>query len=124
MTAIQKILLSLPLRLPPGSEQQRIVDTLDELLPGLDDAAEELTAAARTLTTYRRSLLKSAVEGALTAEWRRHNPPHESGAELLARILRERRARWGATGQSKYIAPAALRALVAPTIVRTDSTHS
>jgi len=35
-----------------------------------------------------------AVEGALTADWRARNPPKETGAELLAHILRERRARW------------------------------
>jgi type I restriction enzyme S subunit len=47
-------------------------------------------------------LLKAAVEGALTAEWRAQNPPQETGTELLARILRERRARWEASQLARF----------------------
>jgi type I restriction enzyme S subunit len=46
--------------------------------------------------------LKAAVEGALTAEWRKHNPPQETGAQLLERILKERRARWEAKQLAKF----------------------
>jgi len=62
----------------------------------------ELQAAQKKLTQYRQSLLKASVEGALTAEWRAQNPPQETGAELLARILRERRARWVARQLEKF----------------------
>ncbi len=43
---------------------------------------------------YRQSLLKAAVEGTLTAEWRARHIPTETGAQLLQRILVERRSRW------------------------------
>ena len=78
----------------PIAEQRRVIQRIDELLSDLDAGVLELVTAKRKLSQYRQSLLKAAVEGALTAEWRERNPPQETGAELLARILRERRARW------------------------------
>lgn len=88
--------------LPPFAEQSRLADRLDELLTELDDGVAELAAAQAKLTQYRQSLLKAAVEGDLTAEWRAENPPQETGAELLARILRERRARWEARQLERF----------------------
>lgn len=81
-------------RLCPLREQTRIVAKLEELLSGLDAGVAELKAAQKKLAQYRQSLLKAAVEGALTEEWRQHNTPAETGAQLLERILTERRARW------------------------------
>ncbi len=90
------------LPMPPRGEQVRIADQLDEVLSDLDSAATELRHAQKKLTQCRQSLLKAAVEGALTADWRAQNPPKETGAELLARILRERRARWEAQQLEKF----------------------
>ncbi|MBL8351389.1 MAG: restriction endonuclease subunit S [Burkholderiaceae bacterium] len=92
----------LPIPLAPASEQERIVAALEPLLDGLDAGSAELIAGVRRLAQYRQSLLKSAVEGELTAEWRAQNPPHETGAELLARILRERRTRWEALQLQRF----------------------
>jgi type I restriction enzyme S subunit len=88
--------------LPPLTEQTRIAEKLEELLTGLDAGAAELKAAQKKLTQYRQSLLKAAVEGALTAEWRANNKPAETGAQLLERILEERRARWEAKQLAKF----------------------
>lgn len=99
----QKILLSLPIILPPVAEQQRIVDALDEIDPELSDAASELVAAKRKLSLYRQSLLKSAVEGTLTAEWR-DSLSLETGAELLQRVERRRLKMWRRTGLKQYAA--------------------
>ena len=88
--------------LPPQAEQARIVAKLEELLSELDAGVAELKAAQAKLKQYRQSLLKAAVEGALTAEWRARNPPQETGTELLARILRERRARWEVRQLAKF----------------------
>jgi type I restriction enzyme, S subunit len=82
------------LPLPPSAENGRIVAKLEEVLSDLDAGVAELKAARKKLTQYRQSLLKAAVEGALTAEWRMHNKPKETGAQLLERILQERRVRW------------------------------
>lgn len=92
--------------LPPVAEQTRIVEKLEELLSDLDAGVAELKAAQKKLGQYRQSLLKAAVEGALTADWReaqrKHNTPRETGAQLLQRILTERRARWEAKQLAKF----------------------
>lgn len=80
--------------LPSSLLQTRIVEKLEELFSDLDAGVAELKAAQKKLAQYRQSLLKAAVEGALTAEWRTKNKPKETGAQLLERILKERRARW------------------------------
>jgi type I restriction enzyme S subunit len=88
--------------LPPRAEQTRIVAKLEELLSDLDAGVAELKAAQKKLAQYRQSLLKAAVEGALTAEWRATHQPTETGAQLLDRILQERRARWEAKQLAKF----------------------
>lgn len=95
-------LRSLPVLLPPSAEQNRIVEKLEELLSDLDAGVAELKAAQQKLAQYRQSLLKAAVEGDLTADWRRQHIPTETGAELLSRILQERRARWEAKQLEKF----------------------
>lgn len=90
----QGLLLDMRLLLPPKSEQTRIVAKLEELLSDLEAGVAELKAAQAKLARYRQSLLKAAVDGALTADWRERHTPVETGAQLLARILTERRARW------------------------------
>jgi len=91
-----------PFLLPPRAEQTRIVAKLEELLSDLDAGVAELKAAQKKLAQYRQSLLKAAVEGALTAEWRATHTPLETGAQLLHRILTERRARWEAKQLAKF----------------------
>ena len=101
----------LPFPLAPKPEQSRIVEKLEELLSDLDAGVTELKAAQRKLEQYRQSLLKAAVEGALTADWRAaHGAPQETGAELLQRILSERRARW----EQKQLAKFAKQGRTAP----------
>ncbi|HQQ69832.1 MAG TPA: restriction endonuclease subunit S, partial [Alicycliphilus sp.] len=86
----------------PLATQDRIVEKLEELLSGLDAGVAELKAAQRKLARYRQSLLKAAVQGELTAAWRARHPPQETGAQLLARILAERRTRWEARQLAKF----------------------
>ena len=88
--------------LAPRHEQTRIVAKLEELLSDLDAGVAELKAAQKKLAQYRQSLLKAAVEGALTAEWRAKHQPLETGAQLLQRILQERRARWEARQLARF----------------------
>ncbi len=99
----QQHLLDMEVLLPPAAEQTRIVSKLEELLSDLDAGVAELKAAQSKLQQYRQSLLKAAVEGSLTAAWREAHPaPEETGANLLARILLERRARWEAQQLAKF----------------------
>ena len=95
-------LKTLELHLAPTTEQIRIVTKLEELLSDLDAGVAELKVAQKKLGQYRQSLLKAAVEGALTADWRSKHKPLETGAQLLERILTERRARWEAKQGAKF----------------------
>lgn len=92
------------LPLPPFAEQARIVAKLEELLSDLDAGVAELKAAQAKLAQYRQSLLKAAVSGELTTAWRREHPATETGADLLARILRERLTRWEHQQRERYTA--------------------
>lgn len=83
-------------KLPPTNEQVRIFDKLEELFSDLDAGVKELKTAQIKLSQYRQSLLKSAVEGSLTQQWRTDNYAklQETGEQLLARILKQRREQW------------------------------
>ena len=73
-----------------------MVDKLEELFSELDAGVKELKVAKTKLSQYRQSLLKSAVEGSLTQQWRAENSSQvqETGEQLLARILKQRREHW------------------------------
>ena len=88
--------------LAPTAEQITVVEKLEELLSDLDAGVAELKAAQQKLARYRQSLLKAAVQGELTAAWREQHPPTETGAQLLERILVERRTRWEARQLAKF----------------------
>lgn len=80
--------------LAPSAEQSRIADVLDELLSDLDAGMAAIERVREKLRLYRASVLKAAVEGALTAEWRARHPDTEPASEFLKRILVERRCCW------------------------------
>jgi type I restriction enzyme S subunit len=80
--------------LPPLAEQGRIASFVDELFSDLDEGVAALKRVQEKLKLYRASVLKAAVEGDLTAEWRAQHPNVEPASELLKRILEERRRRW------------------------------
>ena len=60
----------------------------------IEAGEQQLEKAREGLETYRRAVLKAAISGELTQDWRERNPPNESGANHLVRILRERHAIW------------------------------
>ena len=89
-----EFLNSVRIPIAPSIEQARIVSTLEELFSDLDSGTTALEKARDKLKLYRASILKAAVEGALTADWRARHPQVEPASELLERILVERRRRW------------------------------
>jgi len=84
----------LPLRIAPFLEQRRIVAKIEELFSDLDAGVAALQRAKAKLKRYRAAVLKAAVEGRLTEQWRAEHPPKETAAELLKRILKQRRCKW------------------------------
>jgi len=96
------IVRELPVPFPPLPEQHQIVAKIEELLSDLDAGVQNLKRAKANLKRYRASVLKAAVEGRLTEEWRAANPQEEDGQMLLDRILRERRAKWEQDQLAKF----------------------
>lgn len=92
---------SLPMPIAPPNEQKRIVAKIEELFGEIEAGEQELARAREALERYRRSVLKAAVTGDLTRDWRAKNPSKETGADLLACILKERRAAWERTELAK-----------------------
>jgi type I restriction enzyme S subunit len=90
--------------IPPLDEQRRIVAKLDELLSDLDAGVAALERARANLKRYRAAVLKAAVEGRLTEQWRAEHPATEPASQLLERILAERRRKWEADQLAKYAA--------------------
>jgi type I restriction enzyme S subunit len=76
--------------IPPTAEQRRIVTRIDELFTEIADGETALTRARDDLDTWRRALLKAAVTGELTREWREGNKPNETGADLAERARAEK----------------------------------
>ena len=66
-------LVSIPVLLPPLNEQSRIVERIESLFDEIEQGVKSLRDAKRAIELYRQSLLKSAFEGRLTAEWRAKN---------------------------------------------------
>lgn len=99
-------LKELPIKLPPLNEQHRIVERIETLFTRLDKGEESLREVQKQLARYRQSVLKAAVTGQLTADWRAENAHRlEHGRDLLARILQTRREAW--EGRGKYKEPIA-----------------
>lgn len=92
----------LPLPVAPSCEQVRIVERIEELFSDLDAGVAALERAKANLKRYRASVLKAAVDGSLTAEWREKHPAAEPAQKLLARILKERRRKWEEVQLAKF----------------------
>ena len=76
----------------PLNEQRRIVAKIEELFSKLDAGVAALEKAKALLKRYRQSVLKAAVTGELTRDWREANRDRlEPADQLLKRILAKRR---------------------------------
>jgi len=87
-------LASFPYPLAPTAEQDRIIAKLDAVLSRIAAGEAAAQRALKRLDSYRAAVLHAAVTGELTREWRKTHEPKETGAQLLKRLLDERRARW------------------------------
>ena len=85
---------TVPFITAPFSEQKRIVAEIEKQFSRLDKAVENLKQVRANLKRYKASVLKAAVEGKLTEDWRKANPDVEPADKLLERILIERRKKW------------------------------
>jgi type I restriction enzyme, S subunit len=97
-----------PFPVAPTPEQRRIVAEIEKQLTRLDAAVAALKRGQANLKRYRAAVLKAACEGRLVpteAELaRKEGRPYETGEQLLARILQERRAKWEAEQLARMLA--------------------
>lgn len=63
----------MPFPLPPLSEQQRIVERIEELFAKLDEAKERLQEVADSFAVRKAAILHKAFTGELTKQWRFEN---------------------------------------------------
>jgi type I restriction enzyme S subunit len=86
----------------PINEQRRIIEKIEELFSDLDAGAAGLERIRTKLKRYRAAVLKAAVEGNLSTHWRARHSNVEPAADLLQRILAERRRKWEENQLAKY----------------------
>jgi type I restriction enzyme S subunit len=97
-------LAQVPFPVPPFVEQRRIIAKIEELFSDLDAGVAALKRAKANLKRYRAAVLKAAVEGKLTEQWRAQHPNTEPASKLLTRVLTERRQEWEADQLAKFAA--------------------
>lgn len=73
MRAQPKYVQTYPIPLPPLSEQQRIVERIEELFAKLDEAKERLQEVADSFAVRKAAILHKAFTGELTQQWRCEN---------------------------------------------------
>ncbi len=91
-----KTLGQTPIRVAPLEQQKRIVAEIEKQFSRLDEAVANLKRVKANLKRYKAAVLKAAVEGKLTEEWRKQHPDVEPAAKLLERINTERKERYKA----------------------------
>jgi type I restriction enzyme S subunit len=98
--------ISIPV--PPLDEQREIVAEIEKQFTRLEAGVAGLRRVQANLKRYRAAVLKAACEGKLVpteAELaRQESRIYETGAQLLERVLTERRQKWN--GRGKYKEPA------------------
>ena len=105
----QARILQIMVPVPPMAELLRILARIEECLDGLDEGLAELQAAQKKASQYRKLLLKAAVEGELTAEWRERNPPAEIEGDWLGRLRAQGSLQATAPGKPRRGAAGAAR---------------
>lgn len=81
-----KHLLPLEINLPDIKTQNNIVKHFQSCEDEINDLSSEITYQQALLKKLRQSILQEAIEGKLTADWRKEHPNTEPASELLRRI--------------------------------------
>lgn len=84
MRAQPKYVQTYPIPLPPLSEQQRIVERIEELFAKLDEAKERLQEVADSFAVRKAAILHKAFTGELTQQWRRENGVSDASWENVS----------------------------------------
>src|SRR5690606_23453331 len=71
-------------------EQKEILDQITAIENNHEALISEIDSQETLLTQLRQSILQDAIQGKLTAEWRKQNSDIEPASELLKRIQAEK----------------------------------
>lgn len=85
-----KHLLSLKVRIPELTEQQKINKHFDATENEIAELLNESQTQAILLTKLHQAILQEAIEGKLTAKWRKENPVRKSDPNYDAKALLEK----------------------------------
>lgn len=85
-----KRFLALEMYLPELEEQAKIVNHIQAIEGEIAELQSLAQGNESLVTTLRQAILTEAVQGRLTAQWRRDNPNQEPAGELLKRIAAEK----------------------------------
>ena len=107
-----KHLLPLKARIPELAEQQKINHYFDAVDNEISDLSNEVNTQSSYLTKLRQAILQEAIEGKLTADWRKENPvrkgdPDYDSEALLEKIQaeKEKLIKEGKIKKQKPLAP-------------------
>jgi type I restriction enzyme S subunit len=102
----QSAMRQIPVPIAPPDQQRLIVAEIEKQFSRLDEAVAALKRIQANLKRYKASVLKAAVEGKLTEQWRKEHPDVEPTSELLKHIFAERRKKWEEENpRKKYVEP-------------------
>lgn len=86
-----KTLSETPIKVAPLSQQDTIVAEIEKQFSRLDEAVASLKRTKANLKRYKAAVLKAAIEGKLTEDWRMAHPNIEPAEKLLERIRKQRK---------------------------------
>lgn len=85
-----KHLLPLKARIPELAEQQKINNYFDAIDNEIADLSNEVNTQSSYITKLRQAILQEAIEGKLTADWRKENPVRKGDPDYDAEALLEK----------------------------------
>lgn len=85
-----KHLLPLKARIPELAKQQKINHHFDAVENEISDLSNEIYSQSTYLTKLRQAILQEAIEGKLTADWRKENPVRKGDPDYDAEALLEK----------------------------------
>jgi type I restriction enzyme, S subunit len=108
-----KHFLPLEIDLPDIEIQKDIVSFFKRVEGDMDELGSEISSQIKYLNKFRQAMLQEAIEGKLTAEWRKQNPALISGDNHASKLLekikaeKERLIKEGKIKKDKPLSPIA-----------------
>ncbi|MBU1194175.1 MAG: restriction endonuclease subunit S [Proteobacteria bacterium] len=86
----EKVFIAHELYIPPKEDQSNILLKLEKEQNSLNELATENQNQSSYLTKLRQAILQEAIEGKLTADWRKENPVRKGDLDFDAGALLEK----------------------------------